>query len=140
MLNDYFGRMIEIVFQNEGSGTDLIRVHTPIPLNTWTRVAFTRAADGKTIRIFKNGLHIGGGTLTNLATSNSDPLMVGNYGFLNDPGACEFNGSIDEIKIFDRVLSDAEILSESSTCGLGASPLGAIGVPTLDSYPGSCTR
>ena len=41
---------------------------------------------------------------------NANPLTVGN----SDPGGnnCEFNGDIDEVKIFNKCLSDAEIFAE----------------------------
>jgi Concanavalin A-like lectin/glucanases superfamily len=101
----------QLVFQNEGSGNDVARADIHLCVNNWSHVAFVRGNDGKTIRFFQNGRPIGSPTtLANLATPNNDPIMVGNHGFGNDPGACEFNGDIDEIRIFDRALSDAEVM------------------------------
>jgi hypothetical protein len=101
-----------LVFQNEGSGTDLAVANIGLCIGQWTHVAFVRAADGKTIRFFKNGLPIGTPTtLVNAATANSDFVMVGNYGFGNSPAACEFNGDLDEIRIYDQALSDSEVLA-----------------------------
>jgi hypothetical protein len=97
-------------FQNEGSGSSMAIVNIGLCLNKWTHVAFVRAADN-TISFFKNGVRLGPASLALLpATSNNNKIMVGNYGFGDDPGACEFNGDIDEIQLFDRALSDMEIM------------------------------
>lgn len=108
------------------------------PLNQWTQVAFVRGpwdttTQSQSIKLYVNGDYVttttgglagdvdgypsnsspvGPNLLLNPAASNNSPLMVGNYGFLNDPGACEFNGDIDEINIYDVALSAAEIMSQ----------------------------
>ena len=55
--------------------------------------------------------------------------MVGNYGFISDPQFCEFNGRIDEIKIYNTVLTDEEIQSEYEEILLRCAP-GTV-IPTL---------
>lgn len=108
------------------------------PLNQWTQIAFVRgpwdtATQSQSIQLYVNGAPVptqtgglagtvdgypnnnspvGPNLLLNPAASNNSPLMVGNYGFLNDPGACEFNGDLDEINIYDVALSAAEIMSQ----------------------------
>lgn len=107
----------KLVFQNEGSGTESATADAWLCVNEWTHVAFVRAADGKTIRFFKNGLPIGSPTtLTLPASANPEDVMVGNYGFGSNPIYCEFNGDLDEIRIYDRALSDAEVLA-AYLCG-----------------------
>jgi len=106
-----------LVFQNEGSGSDLAIGYYRFCLDRWTHVAFVRENDGRTIRFYVNGVQLPTTTtLANFASPNADPVMVGNYGFGNDPGACEFNGDIDEIRIYDRALSSDELMA-AYLCG-----------------------
>src|SRR5689334_8307594 len=39
------------------------------------------------------------------------PLMIGNYGFGDDPGACEFNGDIDDVRIYAKQLSGDDMVA-----------------------------
>lgn len=106
-----------IEYQHEGSGAQLVSVNVPgaIPLSTWSHVAFVRSANatetGYTIKIYFNGAYLGEADVTTAPSPNTAPVSVGNYGF-NGPGDCEFNGDIDELKIFDRALTSAEIAAE----------------------------
>jgi len=108
-----------VEFQNEGSGAELVSVPVPggIPAdgNTWTHVAFVRMPNldctGDTIKVFVNGVFRGQGDLFMFPSANTAPLSVGNYGFTG-PEGCEFNGDIDEIRIFDKCLSDGEISAQ----------------------------
>lgn len=68
--------------------------------------------DGTTVRLFLDGVQVGSGTSTggaaivyNLSTSND--LLIGNY----DPAGCSlaFSGNIDEVRIWNQVLSPAII-------------------------------
>ena len=103
-------------FQNTGGG-ELVSIVIPggIPLNAWSHVAFVRteneAMTGYTVKIYLNGTLRGEGDLQFDPASNTAPLSVGNYGF-NGPGDCEFNGDIDDLKIFDVALGDAGVLAE----------------------------
>jgi hypothetical protein len=145
----------QFVFQNEGSGNDVLRIDVDFPVDAWTHVAFVRAADGRTVRFFKDGDFVGSGTLANFSLSNPSPLMIGNYGFLDDPGKCEFNGDIDEVYIYDRALEDGEVRSHfENACGPVYSPmvpavpgwaivallLGILGVPAVSSRARGSSR
>lgn len=93
-----------------------VTIFDTLNFNTWYMIASTLKND--TIKAYINGLRIGEGTLTGPINSNNKPLEIGR----DVPGATEvFNGKIDDIRIFNRVLSDAEIyvLFEGS---LGFSP------------------
>jgi hypothetical protein len=116
-----------LVFQNEGSGSEVAVANVALPINTWISVGFVRGAmvsgvqpfqfyvDGNPVAttVTHNGIPVGG--LQNLAGANTAPMMVGNYGFGNNPGACEFNGDIDEIRIYDRALL-AEDMATIQAC------------------------
>jgi plastocyanin len=80
----------------------------PLPLNTWSHVAMT--FDGSTLRAFINGVLTRQVTgLAGTPPSTNGPFRIGarnpNLGFQTDP----FNGSIDEVEVFDRALSASEI-------------------------------
>jgi len=77
---------------------------TSVPLNTWTHVALTYQ-DG-TQKIYINGVEDASATYTGTLPQNALPLYIGvDY---NYPSRT-FDGIIDEVKIFDRALTDAEI-------------------------------
>lgn len=120
----------DVVLQNEGSGTDVVRVAVSggINLNSWTHVAFVRSVDGHFIQVYVNGTLRGAGYLANSPVSTVSPVTVGNYGF-GGPGGCEFNGDIDELKIFDGCLNEAEILTEYRRV---ANATGIATIPALD--------
>jgi V8-like Glu-specific endopeptidase len=101
-----------LLFQNEDSGASVAVALTNIStcIGEWVHVAFVRQPDGRTVRFFVNGTPVGSSTqLPTAGTANDDPLMVGNHGAGSDPGACEFNGDIDEIRIFDRALTNSQV-------------------------------
>lgn len=84
--------------------------------------------DGNTIKTYVNGtlastLNITGG---NIGTS-SNPIGIGKY--LNGGGAYPywFNGAIDDLRIYDRVLSNSEI---SQFCGLFTQALPKVSITT----------
>lgn len=111
-----------LVFQNEPSGNEVAIGFYPFPINEWTQVGFVRGPwtpGGQSIQfyvncdtvhtvVYENGVPTGTNLLHNAAFSSGDPLMLGNHGFGNSPEACEFNGDIDELRLFDRALADAD--------------------------------
>jgi hypothetical protein len=126
----------QLVFQNVGGG-DMAVANIQSCIGQWMHVTFVREADGRTVRFYRNGKPIGTPTtLSTLGIANDDPLMVGNHGFGNDPGACEFNGDIDEIRIFNRALSDAEVADEFlNSCPVPPWPWNCYVYPADDDYP-----
>ncbi len=99
----------QLLFQNEDGGP-LAVANINACVGNWIHVAFVRQPDGRTVRFFVNGAVVGTPTtLPTPGTANGDPVMVGNRGPGNDPGACEFNGDIDEIRIFDRALTNSQV-------------------------------
>lgn len=81
----------------------------PIPLNTWTHLAFTY--DGTTIRLYANGILIISKPETGVIQPNANPLrMGGNY-----PYGQFFQGLIDEVRIYNRALSVSEIQADMAT-------------------------
>ena len=81
-----------------------VTVFDTLNFNTWYMVASTLKND--TIKAYINRLRIGEGNLTGPINPDSKPLEIGR----DVPGATEFfNGKIDDIRIYNRSLSDAEI-------------------------------
>jgi len=107
-----------LVFQNEGSGSEVAIGYYDFEPGEWTQVGFVRGPwDGTSqqIQLYVNGCPIqtlvsdNGNAESGLhhqASANSAPLMVGNG---NVPSTCEFNGDIDDIRIFSRELSHEEM-------------------------------
>jgi hypothetical protein len=88
----------------------------PLPLNTWSHIAVTYTTGvgvGSTLRFYVNGGLVR--TLTggnqNILTSNR-PLHIGASN-AQDPEF--FNGMIDEVRIYNRALSAAEIGADMTT-------------------------
>jgi len=104
-----------------GSPTDLAAAHintgsavrvpstAPLGLNVWTHLAMTY--DGATVRLF-----VGGVQVASLAASGS---MVVTTGVLriggNGPAGGYFQGLIDDLRIYNRALSPAEIQTDMTT-------------------------
>src|SRR5439155_25923914 len=75
------------------------------PLSTWTHMAQT--FDGTTYRVYVNGTVVhetGGGGGTDVGPPNSAPLRIGTSGT-----CAPFGGLMDEVKIYNRALSQAEV-------------------------------
>lgn len=92
-------------------------IRTTIPLNTWTHVAGTY--DGVNMYTYVNGVQVGRTTHVGSIFTNSTPVLIGkSERQLSNYPTSFFNGSIDEVKIFNRFLSAEEvqtIFKESST-------------------------
>ncbi|MBI5881302.1 LamG domain-containing protein, partial [archaeon] len=81
--------------------------YTPPTINVWTHYLYTW--DGDKIRMWRNGLEVSPADVTNgqtITTSNED-LSIGRVG--GPQNNQWFNGSIDEVLLWNRVLSTDEI-------------------------------
>ena len=82
------------------------RMTSAIPLNTWTHVAVTY--DGSKVLLYQNGTSQSFNDAGSLV-SNSNPVRIG-----RDTGTSrQFNGLIDEVRIYNRSLSASEILADA---------------------------
>lgn len=98
----------------------------------WTHIAIRHQANNQSI--FINGQASGSATFTGSPIANSDPLQIG-----ADQGAGnrEFNGNIDEVRIFSEALSDAQMItlaSETHFCRLANPGCSAAFPDALSSY------
>jgi len=72
--------------------------------NVWQHVVVTW--DGSQAYMFLDGDIIDTGTYTGSVISNSTDVGIGGYGF---NGCCTFDGLMDEVRIYNRALSPAEV-------------------------------
>jgi hypothetical protein len=111
-----------------GVGTDgvyspIIGVDTPtgyVPRDVWTHVAATY--DGSLMKAYVNGvLCVSNPWTGGINTDNGMPLTLGKKNFY--PWSYEYwmNGSIDEVKMYNRALSPQEIQTDMEAPGAGAS-------------------
>ncbi len=103
-----------------------------IPINAYSHVAFTY--DGATIRIYINGVldASAASSIGNLAQADTNVLRIGGLG-----SSFAYNGSVDEIGIYNRALAASEIQSISNA-GLAGKYKVQSTVPTgiIAWYPG----
>jgi hypothetical protein len=77
-----------------------------LPLNTWTHLAATY--DGTTIRLFVNGVQAGTRAVSGSLAASTGPLRIGGNAVWGE----YFSGRIDEVRIYNRALSAAEIQAD----------------------------
>ncbi len=96
---------------------------TALPLNTWTHLAMTY--DGSNARLYVNGGQVGVAAVPGALRSSTNALTIGG----NTVWGEWFAGQIDDLRIYNRVLSAGEITTDMST------PVG--GAPAPDTTPPS---
>jgi hypothetical protein len=75
------------------------------PLNEWHHVA--TVFNGSTLRMYYDGVFIGSQPMAMTITGDNRPLTIG----ADVPGVLEiFNGKIDDVCIYNRALTDSDIL------------------------------
>jgi hypothetical protein len=80
----------------------------PLPVNVWTHLAVSY--DGTRYRLYRDGVEVGTRGRSGLQDVTTLPLMIGN----NDSGE-SFTGRIDEVRVYDVVLTPEEIAIDIST-------------------------
>jgi hypothetical protein len=82
---------------------------TSLPANTWSHIASTY--DGTTLRLFVNGAQAASTAASGALPVSSAPLRIGGNALWGE----FFKGRIDEIRVYNRALSQAEIQSLMNT-------------------------
>jgi hypothetical protein len=109
-LSLYLGSNDEIEFYIETSGEYTITTTTsPINTNVWTHVA--GVYDGSDMYIYVNGEQITSGSASGSIIDNSNDLTVGT----SDAQVADFDGFIDEVKVFDYALTASAVKAEHNT-------------------------
>jgi hypothetical protein len=86
--------------------------HTP-PLNTWFQVVGTY--DGTTIRQYHNGILTSSLNTTATSLSGGSVRIAARWDDLTQTTSNYFSGSIGVVKIYNRVLTDTEVLQNYNT-------------------------
>jgi hypothetical protein len=81
----------------------------PLVLNAWSHLAL--AYDGVAVRLFVNGVQVGSQAATGPIETSSGTLHIGGS---SAPGQ-HFKGLIDEVRIYNRALSAAEITEDMTS-------------------------
>ena len=82
---------------------------TPSPIGAWTHIALTY--DGSMLRLYVNGVQAATLAASGTIQASSSPLWIGG----NQPYGEYFNGLIDDVRVYNRALSDAEIQTDMGT-------------------------
>jgi hypothetical protein len=92
-------------------------------LNAWTHLAATY--DGASLRLFTNGALVSTKPQAGAMVTSANPLRIGGNGVWGE----YFSGLIDEVRVYNRALSQAEIQTDMAT------PVGSGGPPPTDTTP-----
>jgi hypothetical protein len=91
-------------------GTPLdVRGTSQLPVNTWTHLAATY--DGTSLRLFVSGAQVGTRAVSGPLLTSSGTLRIGG----NSVWGEFFQGRIDEVRVYNRALTQAEILTDVNT-------------------------
>jgi fibronectin type 3 domain-containing protein len=81
----------------------------PLTANSWAHLALTY--DGATLRLYVNGTQAVSTARSGTIQTSTNPLQIGGDGFYGQ----YFNGAIDEVRVYNRALTAAEIQTDMST-------------------------
>jgi hypothetical protein len=84
-----------------------------IPLNTWTHIAGTY--DGSNLRLYVNGVLVKTTAHSGPMFGSMGPLRIGGSSVVTSIGKQFFKGLIDEIRVYNRALSQTEIQTDRTT-------------------------
>ena len=115
------------------SGVAVVQSLTPLSYNTWTHLAMTY--DGAALRLFINGVQVDSHPLEGTIDNGTDPngaypTYIGGNPMPLGPQdrSSDFNGMIDEVRIYNRALSQTEIQNDMlgpPIIGISLSPASA---------------
>ncbi len=92
-----------------GTGTDWVTVGSePVKLGVWTHLAGVYDATSQTLRFYVDGKLAGTQTGVTFAPNTQYPLRIG-AGRSEDTPHYFFTGAVDEVRIFDRAFTTAEV-------------------------------
>ncbi|AFH47900.1 5'-Nucleotidase domain protein [Ignavibacterium album JCM 16511] len=92
------------------SGWSTVRTNQSFVEGQWYMVTASYDATTSTAKVYVNG-ELGGSGNVVYNNFSSNPISIGEV-YLNNCGAGFMDGAVDEVKIYNRALSDAEILEE----------------------------
>lgn len=145
---DSSGKPVWLYYNNESAENctaDVITSPGPSVVGSWHYLVGVRSAAG--LILYVDGSQVGTDTQTCAAVSASEPLRIGNW--RDDQPTNVLKGDIDEVRVYNRVLSAAEIQSlyvqgkgtevDSSVSGAGRLDSGLFAYFPLDENTGTST-
>ena len=116
--SNYYASMFldngKVVTVLTGLGIDGLFV-TAGEIGKWQHLVFVMKDGVGESKVYLNGILVGQGTLTYNDVISSEPLTIAKIGHLDDEP--KFHGALDEIRIYNRVLTEKEIRALSRTRG-----------------------
>ena len=109
---------------NTGGGMGSVTGTAAPPLNTWTHLAAT--FDATTIRLYVNGTQVATAARAGNLTTSSGSLRLGGNSLWGE----WFAGQLDDVRVYDKALTAAQIQSDMATPAgppRGAGHAGALG-------------
>ena len=103
-----------------------VRGPAALPLNTWSHLSSTY--DGATLRLYVNGTQVASRALTGALTTSTGALRIGGNAVWGE----HFSGLIDEVRVYNRALTAAEIGTDMNAAIIG-------GDSTAPTAPGPLT-
>ena len=109
---------VQFTFGNTASGFTNVRGDTVLTANTWYHVVVVRDGDDSLIYLNGSPDRTSPDTTPFAAGfgSGTAPLTIGDFGF---PGDFDFNGSVDEVALYNRALAPDEIKAHFDAGQLG---------------------
>ena len=115
---------------NLGDGSawhEVLSAANALTLNTWQHVAGTY--DGTTMRLYLNGVQIGTTASTFNIASPGNSVVIGDWS--NGDNQRNFPGKIDEVRVWNKTISAASLLSHLNTAYCG-DEVGLVGYYKFD--------
>jgi len=118
MMKEQSGEMTYTLYANNGTrpagyiyigGENSTQGTAALVTNTWTHLAVTY--DGTTLRLYVNGVEVSNKAISGSIVNSTGVLRIGGNGVWGE----YFSGLIDEVRIFNRASTPAEIQSDMST-------------------------
>jgi YVTN family beta-propeller protein len=100
----------------DAGGTNSIEAVTPLSQTDWTHLALT--FDGQTIRFYENAIEVASQPLVGGLSASAGPLQIGGNSIWGE----YYQGRIDEVRVYERVLGAAEIQTDLLSGGTPAGP------------------
>lgn len=106
-----------VIFRAVDSAGKLQTIASPeqsVPARVWVHVA--AVADATTLRIYLNGVEVASAAFAGPIRMAATPMMIGNHAGIASFRHAEcpaFGGLMDEVKIFQKPLSAADVMAES---------------------------
>jgi len=104
------GNKLRFRLKTNGVTKTLIASSGDLPVGQWVHAAATY--DGSMMKLYKDGVEVGSVAMSgSISSSNAVPVWIGR----NPDGTNAFQGTIDELRIYSKALTPAEIQNDMNT-------------------------